>query len=291
MESIIYIIQNFIKSLEQARANPNGVSGITTGFKELDVLSAGWQQTELIVIAAPPQMGKTAFALSALNNTMLDGKLGVHWFSTNLSKLQLTKMLLCNNLNIDLHTLLGANSDISLINEIAENLKFTGVVFNDSPFLTIHDIYMILSEEFEAYGKITEDIVIIDNLNQLNYPQNSRLELTDKFYQLKTLARKYEIPIICLLDTDISGSHFVDYETSVRVLEQNKVRDSCIDMLIQIFRPEYYRINEYKDGISCLGFADIIVSGRAVMNKTLRLKFNRETFKFNETNIDLNKCE
>lgn len=281
MESIIYIIQNFIKSLEQARANPNGVSGITTGFKELDVLSAGWQQTELIVIAAPPQMGKTAFALSALNNTMLDGKLGVHWFSTNLSKLQLTKMLLCNSLNIDLHTLLGANSDISLINEIAENLKFTGVVFNDSPYLTIHDIDMILSEEFESYGKITEDIVIIDNLNQLNYPQNSRLELTDKFYQLKTLARKYEIPIICLLDTDIPGSHFVDYETSVHILEQNKVRDSSIDMLIQLFRPEYYGITEFENEQSTLGFADIIVSGRAVNNGPLRLKFNREKFKFN----------
>lgn len=291
MESIIYILQGIIQGLEQARANQSGVSGITTGFKELDVLSAGWQQSELIVIAAPPQMGKTAFALSVLNNTMLDCKLGAHWFSTNLSKLQLTKMLLCNNLNVDLHALLSANFKVSLLKDVSNNFKFTGVVFNDSPYLTINDIDMILSEEYEAYGKITDNIVIIDNLNQLNYQENSKLELTDKFYQLKTLARKYEIPIICLLDTDIPRSHFVDYETSVHVMEQNKVRDSSIDALIQIFCPDYYGITEFKDGSSCLGFADIIVSGRAVMNETLRLKYDRAAFKFSDTNVDLNKCE
>jgi len=284
-------MQRLIPCLEQAYENQSWVSGIKTGFKELDMFSAGWQQSELIVIAAPPKMGKTAFALSVLNNSMLDSELGAHWFSTNLSKLQLTKMLICNNLNVALHALLRSNSDLSLIKEISDNFRFTGVAFNDSPFLTINDIDKILSDEYEAYGKITDNVVIIDNVNQLNYLDNSNLELTDKFYQLKALARKYEIPIICLLDTDIPKSYFEDYETSLRVMEQNKVRDSSIDTLIQIFRPEYYGITEFEDGKSCLGFADIIVSGRAVKYGTVRLKYDQQSFKFSEMDVTLKHCE
>ena len=207
-----------------------------------------------------------------------DGEYSNFWYSTNLSKLQLTKMLVCNNLSIGLHTLSTANFNFKLLKNEVGNCKFSNVSFCDAPYLTINDIDKKLSASLEL---CVDSIVVIDNINQLNYSENCILGLSDKLYQLKTLARKHEISIIGLLDTEISDSHFDDYATAIDFLERNKIFDKSIDTLIQLFRPEYYRITEYIDKSSTIGLAEILFSGRIGKGR-IQLNYEPGFYKYKE---------
>jgi len=287
MESLYNITDQLFVSLQQAREHPQGVSGLSTGFEALNKLTTGWQKGELIVIAAPPRMGKRAFALSVLNNTMFDGSLCAFWFSTNLSTNQLTNMLLCNNLNIDLHSLLSGDVNTTKLKDIVENIRFSGVSFDDSPYLTINDIETKLSE----LDEVCEDaIVIIDNVNQLNYLESDRLDLADKFYRLKTLARKFEIPIIAIQETEKQQNNVSKHFSDCLSLSDYDAMSKSVDVRILLYRPEYYKITEFSDKSSTLGLAELIYSSR-IGNGCVRLKYNPTTFKFSETNVTLNHCE
>lgn len=287
MKTILDTIQSLIPCLEKAAEHPEGVSGLTTGIKALNKLNAGWQKGELTVIAAPPRMGKRAFALTVLNNSMFDGSLGAFWFSTNLSANQLTNMLLCNNLNVDLHSLLSGAVDTSHLKDIVENIRFADVAFDDSSYLTINDIETKLLEFVDVCENA---IVIIDNVNQLNYLESDRLDLADKFYRLKTLARKFEIPIIAILETEKQQNNDSKHFRDCLSLSDYDAMSKSVDVRILLYRPEYYKITEFSDKSSTLGMAELIYSSR-IGNGSIRLKYNSTAFKFSETNVDLNKCE
>ena len=196
-------------------------------------------------------------------------------------------MLLCNNLNIDLHSLLSGDVNTSKLKDIVENIRFTGVAFDDSPYLTINDIETKLSE----FDEVCEDaIVIIDNVNQLNYLESDRLDLADKFYRLKTLARKFKIPIIAILETEKQQNNVSKDFSDCLSLSDYDAMSKSVDVRILLYRPEYYKITEFSDKSSTLGLAELIYSSR-IGNGSVRLKFNPLFFKFSETNVTLNHCE
>jgi replicative DNA helicase len=225
MDSIFEITEKLIPSLTKALKRPQGVSGLSTGFEVLDRLTGGWQNGELIVVAAPEYMGKTALALSMLKNTMCDSEFETFWFSTGLSNLQLTKMLICKCMSLDMHKLISGEVDINILNSLIEKLKFSGVYFDDSPYLTIDDIDAKLSERFKSFPV---ELVIIDDINHLNYSERNYNDFNDKFYQLKTLARKYEIPIIVLMDIEISAADNADYSDCLSAYYQQHSQNSCM---------------------------------------------------------------
>lgn len=293
MKSLENQIECLIPSIKKSQKN--GVSGLPTGYDELDKITTGWHKGELIVISAPHKMGKTYLALSILINSFQKGRLGAVWFSTNHAVIQLIKMFLCNNFNIEGYKFLSGGLNYEELHNMLNDFKFADINFDDSPYLTINDLDVKIASQKQKWPI---ELIIIDNVNELNYQKNCYLDLTDKFYQLKTLARKYDIPIICLFNDEIPENHFVDYNTSLEVLAKNKIADKSIDILIQLFRPEYYKITEFEEaktefevGKNCLGFADLIVSGRSVKNGIARLKYEPLFFKLSDTSVDINKCE
>jgi replicative DNA helicase len=278
MESIQKTLDRLIPWLEQAHKHPQGVSGLPTSFKALDALSSGWQRGELIVITAPRRMGKAAFVLSMLNNSMYGGGLGTVWFSTNLSTLHLTKMMLCHELKVEMHYLQSGKVDMEVLYEMYEKYKLAGVHFDDSPYLSIDDIDAKINEQFEIHPI---DMVIIDNVNQLNYAESNQLKLADKFYQLKTLARKYEIPIIGLLETENQQKDMSSYSSDWLSLSDYEALSKSVDVRIQLYRPEYYKITEFSDKSSTLGIAELLFSS-FIGCGTVRFKYNSTYFTFEE---------
>lgn len=278
MESILNTLDWLLPSLEQASKHPSGVSGLPTGFEALDKLTSGWQKGELIVIAAPERMGKTALALSMLSNTMYGDGMGKFWFSTNLSALHLTKMMLCYNLNVSMKHLQSGKVNMETLDEMYEKYKLSSVHFDDSPYLTIDDIDSILSEHFDNYPI---ESVVIDNVNQLNYLESKSSDLSDKFYQLKTLARKYEIPIIVLMETENQQKEVLGYYNNWLSLSDYDALSKSVDVSIRLYRPSYYKIIEFSDKSSTLGIAELILSGRTGSG-TIRLKYEPEFYKFRE---------
>jgi replicative DNA helicase len=287
MESIYNITDQLFVSLQQAREHPQGVSGLSTGFDVLNKLTTGWQKGELIVIAAPPRMGKRAFALTMMNNTMYEGELGMFWFSTNLASMQLTKMLLCNNLNVEMQHLQRGKVEEEFLDEIIEKYTLSKLYFDDTPYLTIEDIDSKLDEQFEMHPI---NLVVIDDVNNLNYKTSPKLDLADKFYQLKALARKYEIPVIVLMETENPQKPILNHVNDCLSLSDYDAMSKSVDVRILLYRPEYYKITEFSDKSSTMGMAELIYSSR-IGNGSVRLKFNPLFFKFSESNVSLNQCE
>ena len=287
MESLYNITDRLFVTLQQAREHPQGVSGLSTGFDALNKLTTGWQKGELIVIAAPPQMGKTALALSMLNNTMYDDGLGTFWFSTNLAALQLTKMLLCNNLNIEMKHLQSGKVDTEILEALSEKFSLSSLHFDDTPYLTIDAIDSKLDEQFEMHPI---NLVVIDDVNNLNYKTSPKLNLADKFYQLKSLAIKHEIPVIVLMETENKQKEVSGYYNNWLSISDYEEMSKSVDVRILLYRPEYYKITVFSDKSSTLGLAELIYSSR-IGNGSVRLKFNPLFFKFSETNVTLNHCE
>jgi replicative DNA helicase len=287
MESLHNITDRLFVSLQQAREHPQGVSGLSTGFDVLNKLTTGWQKGELIVIAAPPRMGKRAFALTMINNTMYEGNLGKLWSSTNLAAMQLAKMLLCNNLNIEMQQLQRGNVEEAVLDELFDKYELSNLHFDDTPYLTIDEIDSKIDEQFEIQPI---EMIVIDDVNHLNYREGHKLDLADKFYQLKALARKYEIPVIVLMETENPQKPILNHVNDWLSLSDYEAMSKSVDVRILLYRPEYYKITEFSDKSSTMGMAELIYSSR-IGNGSVRLKYEPRFYKFCENNISLNHCE
>ena len=287
MESLYNTTDRLFVSLQQAREHPQGVSGLSTGFDALDKLTTGWQKGELIVVAAPPRMGKTAFSLSMLNNTINDSSLSTCWFSTNLAALQLTKMLLCNNLNVEMQHLQRGKVDAELLDEMFEKYTFSKLYFDDTPYLSIENIDSKLDEQFEMHPI---NLLVIDDVNNLNYKTSPKLDLAEKFYQLKALACKYEIPVIVLMETENPQKPLYNHVNDWFSLSDYEAMSKSVDVRILLYRPEYYKITEFSDKSSTLGMAELIYSSR-IGNGSVRLKYEPRFYKFSENNTSLKQSQ
>jgi len=287
MESLYNTTDRLFVSLQQAREHPQGVSGLSTGFDALDKLTTGWQKAELIVIAAPQRMGKTALALSMMNNTMYEGNLGMIWFSTNLAAMQLTKMLLCSILNVEMQHLQSGKVDEVVLDEMYDKFILSNLYFDDTPYLSIEDIDSKLDEQFEMHPI---NLLVIDDVNNLNYKTSPKLDLADKFYQLKEIACKYEIPVIVLLETENPQKPLYNHVNDWLSLSDYEAMTKSVDVRILLYRPEYYKITEFSDKSSTLGMAELIYSSR-IGNGSVRLKYEPRFYKFSENNTSLNQSQ
>ena len=278
MEYLNKITDRLFVSLQRVCEHPQGVSGLSTGFEALDKLTSGWHKGELIVITSPPRMGKTALALSMLNNSMYDDRLGTIWFSTNLAAMQLTKMMLCNNLGVEMQHLQRGKVDAEILLELIEKYAFSGLLVDDTPYLSIDDIDSKIDDQFLM---CPVEMIVIDDVNNLNYSKTDMPDLADKLYQLKALARKYEIAVVVLMETENPPCGMSSQDIDCISLSDYKALSKSVDVTIQLCRPGYYKVIEFSDKSSTLGMAELICSGRNGYGK-VRLQYEPEFFRFKD---------
>jgi replicative DNA helicase len=254
------------------------LNSISSGFQKLDSLIGGWQRGDLIMIAAPSRMGKTAFALSMLKNNLVLGNSSGIWFSTFLSRNQFTRMFISNHAEIDIVDIVLGKIDEKLINEINELFKCNDFYFYDKPNLSVKKINQILSS-FTV--DTLPDLILIDNLNyfELNTSeQNIAENLTNlKLLELKAIARRFNIPVIVLYDCDFPNDSTTEFCTEFVKLKFNRY---LIDTLCYIYRPEYFRIIENEVGESTLGKAFFIVAQNRGKTGTVLFEYEPKFFKF-----------
>ncbi len=243
LESLNEVVSKSFKKLESTAAIEGFVTGIPTGFREFDRLTAGLQPGELIVIAGRPSMGKTAFALNiAYNVASITGK-AVVFFSLEMSKLQLGIRLLGFDAGIDasrLRTGFLKDQEWSLLTESANRLSELPIFIDDSSSISVLE----MKAKCRRLKKIHElGVIIIDYLQLIqghkSY-ESRQLEISDISRMLKALAKDLNVPVIALSQLNRRVEERQNKRPQLADLRESGAIEQDADVIAFIYRDEVY---------------------------------------------------
>lgn len=279
----------------KASKNPDGISGVPSGFIELDKLTSGWQNGELIAIGARPAMGKTAFISSMLKQITVDYKTPALLFSLESNAQQVAHRMMANICEIPSEKIKSgqlADDEWQQLDYKLRDLLDAPLYIDDTPSLRIENLCDKAKEFVEKYGL---KIIVIDYLqllyNEVKYYENRYLELNYFTRRLKTLAKELNIPIIITsqLNRELEKR---DGEEGKRpqlsdLRDSGTICDDC-DMVCFIYRPEYYKIYTSSDGTDLRGISEIIIAKhRNGVTGNVHLRFTGEYARFQNIENDL----
>jgi replicative DNA helicase len=258
------VVLDALREIEDARANEGGISGVPTGFKELDRLTSGWQRSDMIVIAARPAMGKTAFTLSMARNVAVDFNKAVAIFSLEMSSVQLVKRLMSSEARLNAEKLRSgklAEHEMHQLHTRITSLIKAPIFINDTPGISVFD-FRAKCRRLKKEKNI--ELVIIDYLQLMSAGEKSKSgnreqEISIISRTIKEVAKELNIPIIAL--SQLSRS--VETRNSSGLPQLSDLRESGsieqdADIVSFIYRPEKYGIDANEKGESNLGVAELI---------------------------------
>ena len=269
--------------------NQEGLSGISSGFEDLDKLTSGWQPSDLIIIAARPGMGKTALTLSMARNIAVGRQLPVAFFSLEMSSVQLITRLISAETGLSsekLRTGKLAQHEWQQLNVKVSDLEKAPLYIDDSPSLSIFELRAKARRLSRLHGI---KLIVIDYLQLMtaatnNKSGNREQEISTISRNLKALAKELDTPVIALSQL----SRAVETRGGTKRPQLSDLRESGAieqdaDIVSFIYRPEYYGIDEWDDEERSPsdGQAEFIVSKhRNGGLDNIRLKFQAHLGKF-----------
>ncbi len=290
-ESMGTLASRALKALEELAEKEDGLTGVPTGFTELDRLTSGWQSSDLIIVAARPGMGKTSFTLSLARNAALDFNKGVALFSLEMSNVQLVHRLISMEAEIPGSKLRNGQMEEyewQQLHSAIEKMSEAPIFIDDTPGINVFELRAKCRRL-----KMQHDIqlVIIDYLQLMsggpeNKNGNREQEISQISRALKGLAKELSVPVIALSQL----SRAVETRGGTKRPQLSDLRESGAieqdaDIVSFIYRPEYYQILEDEEGQSLKGVSEIIVAKhRNGALKTVKLKFTDQFAKF--SNLD-----
>jgi len=255
------------KTMMKNSENKGDVSGISTGYYRLDYLTSGWQNSDLVIIAGRPAMGKTAFALSMAKNIAADQRIPMAFFSLEMSGEQLANRLISNVCEIEGRKILSGQLDRAeweRFDKRINHLIEAPLYIDDTPGLSVFELKTKAHRLFREQGI---KLIMIDYLQLMNASGgrfNNRQEEVSKISQsLKELARDLNIPIIALsqLNRGVDTRQGADGKRPLLSdLRESGAIEQDADMVIFVHRPEYYHIYQGSDGEDYRGKAEIIIA-------------------------------
>ena len=291
------VIGEAYEMLKQAAARTDGLSGLASGFDKLDAKTSGWQKSDLIVIAARPAMGKTAFVLSMARNIAVTARVPVAMFSLEMANVQLVNRLIVNVCEIPGDKIKSgqlAPYEWSQLDMRLKELYDAPLYVDDTPSLSVFELRTKARRLVREYGV---QLIIIDYLQLMNasgMSYNSRQEEVSTISRsLKGLAKELNIPIIALSQLNRSVENRVGVDPNdpnskrpqLSDLRESGAIEQDADMVCFIHRPEYYKIYKDAHGNDLRGIAEIIIAKhRNGEVGDVRLRFIGEFARF--ANID-----
>ncbi len=281
------VIEEARERISKAAENKDGLSGIPSGFHKLDKLTNGWQKSDLIIIAARPAMGKTAFVLSMAKNIAIDYKMPVGIFSLEMSNVQLVNRLIVNVSSISGEKIKTGQLDPDEWRQLDSKIKD----LYDAPIF-IDDTAQLSIMEFQSKARrLVQNhdvkLIIIDYLQLMNAAglkaQSREQEISTISRSLKALAKELDIPIIALsqLNRNVESRTGNDAKVpQLSDLRESGAIEQDADIVCFIHRPEYYKIFEI-EGKDMHGVAQIIIAKhRNGATDTVNLRFRNEFARF-----------
>ena len=289
------VIKEALKMLENAANQKEGLSGLRTGFDGLDKITSGWQNSDLVIIAARPAMGKTAFVLSMAKNMAVNFNTPVALFSLEMSNVQLVNRLIVNVCEIPGEKIKSGRLEKYEWEQMDYKIKElydAPIYVDDTPSLSVFEL------RTKARRLVREhDIkcIIIDYLQLMNASGMSfgsrEQEVSMISRSLKGLAKELNIPIIALsqLNRGVENRQGAEGKRpQLADLRESGAIEQDADMVCFIHRPEYYKITEDERGNSLVGLAEIIIAKhRNGATGDVRLRFKSEFAKFMNIEDDI----
>ena len=286
MASLLFKAQN---EIENAMLKEDGVNGIATGFTDLDKITSGWQKSDMIVVAARPGMGKTAFVLSMARNVAVDYQHPVAVFSLEMSSIQLVNRLISGEAEIPAEDIRRGNfskKEFEQFFERTKQLSEAPIYIDDTPALSIFELRAKCRRLKQQHNI---QLIIIDYLQLMSSGGkggNREQEISNISRSIKEIAKELDVPIIALSQLSRSvETRGGDKRPMLSDLRDSGAIEQDADIVSFIYRPEYYQLTEWPDGTPCTSQAEIIVAKhRNGSLKDIRLKFLGKYAKF--TNLD-----
>jgi replicative DNA helicase len=273
------VVKKVLEKIDKLYEKHETLTGIPSGFQDLDNLTAGFQNSDLIIIAARPSVGKTALALNIAQNISIKHKIPVALFSLEMSKEHLAQRILCSEAEIDQNRLNTASLPDAGWKKLTKALS----KLSEAP-LYIDDSAAITSMEIRAKARRLKaehglGLVIIDYMQLMSgraRVENRNQEMSEIARSLKTLARELEIPVIALSQLSRAVEQRPDRIPRLSDLRESGEIEQTADIVMFIHRDDYYNPGSEKGNIAEI----IIAKQRNGPVGTIELVFKKEIAKF-----------
>lgn len=283
------LIAKAIKDIEESTADGEGLTGIPTGFTELDRMTSGWQKSDLIILAARPGMGKTAFVLNMARNAAVLANKSVAIFSLEMSSMQLVKRLIASEAELSSEKIRSGKleeHEWQQLHTKISTIEDAKLFIDDTPALSVLEL-KAKARRLKSNRQL--DMIIIDYLQLMRAEEgnknagNREQEISYISRSLKGLAKELDIPIIALAQLSRAVEQRQDKRPVLSDLRESGSIEQDADLVTFIFRPEYYGITQDEEGNDNTGLTEIIIrKHRNGSPGTVNLKFVKHFGKFTD---------
>ena len=252
------IVLNAVSNIEKASKTKGNVTGLPTGFVDLDYKTSGFQNSDLILIAARPSMGKTAFTLNIAQYMAVKKNITVAIFSLEMSKEQLVNRLLASESRVDSQTLRTGNlkdEDWTKLVEGADIIGRSNLIIDDTPGISVAE----MRSKCRKY-KLEQNlgIIFIDYLQLMGgsgRTYSRQQEISEISRSLKALARELNVPVVALSQLSRAVEQRTDHRPILSDLRESGAIEQDADVVMFIYRDDYYHKDTAKPGV-----AEIIIA-------------------------------
>ena len=276
----------------KALKDKEGLSGVPSGFRDVDKETGGWQNSDLIIIAARPAMGKTAFLLSMARNIAVQHQIPMALFSLEMASVQLITRMIASETGISSEKLRkGQMSDEEwqrLFNNVSE-LENAPLYIDETPALSVFDFRAKCRRLVMQHGV---KIIMVDYLQLMTANNggkgsgNREQEIATISRSLKAIAKELNVPVIALSQLSRGVEGRPNKRPQLSDLRESGAIEQDADIVSFLFRPEYYKIENWEDGSPSAGQAELIIGKHRNGAVTdVRLSFQSSLAKFSDLDL------
>ena len=286
--SLSSVMADTFAAIERAQEHAGALSGVTTGYTELDEITAGLQASDLIILAARPSMGKTALTLCMARNAAVKGHVPVLYFSLEMAVQQLAQRLLCSEARVSSHRLRTgklSEEEWQRLSEWTGKLIEAPIFIDDTAGISVMEM-RAKARRAKAEHKI--GLIIVDYLQLMTVSErmgNREQEIAHISRSLKGLAKELSVPVIACSQLSRAVENRTDKRPQLSDLRESGSLEQDADVVMFLFRPEVYGIPD-EEGNTQEGVAEIIVGKqRSGPIGSLFLTFVGEYLRFEEPEL------
>ncbi|EPE62259.1 replicative DNA helicase [Exiguobacterium sp. S17] len=278
--SIGSVLSDAYSTIEKLHQSSGEITGIATGFSDLDKMTAGFQRNDLIIVAARPSVGKTAFALNISQNVAVRTNENVAIFSLEMGAEQLVMRMLCAEGNIDAQRLRTGrleSEDWGRLSLAMSSLSQAGIFIDDTPGLRVNEIRAKCRRLKQEYGL---GMIMIDYLQLIvgngKPGENRQQEVSEISRTLKAIARELQVPVIALSQLSRGVESRQDKRPMMSDIRESGAIEQDADIVAFLYRDDYYD----KESEDANTIEIIIAKQRNGPTGTVKLSFRKEYNKF-----------
>jgi replicative DNA helicase len=283
--TIAHAIEETFKRIDSTAGRSGGLTGVPSGFYDLDDLTCGFAGGQLIILAARPAMGKTALALNIMENAAfsqlpeVDGPPVVLFFSLEMGAQSIISRMLCAHARVDAHKLKTGNipaDDYSELARAAGELRECRMFIDDTPGLSVMAMRS-RARRVKQQNKAL-NLIVIDYLQLMTMPKSEsrQMEISAISRSLKELARELDVPVIALSQLSRAVESREDKKPQLSDLRESGSIEQDADTVMMLYRPEYYEPTDENRGIAEL----VIAKQRNGPTGSVSLQFRGSIMRF-----------